>query len=84
MTKTLTVSGFIAFAILLAYPSVSMAQAWTKSENSGFYKLDFTRVASSRVFDTHGEVLPFRPTSNNTFSVYGEYGITNKLGMFLF
>jgi protein XagA len=79
MTKTLTMSGFIASAILLTYPSVSAAQAWTKAENSGFYKLDFTRVASSRVFDTHGEVLPFRPTRNNTLSVYGEYGITNKL-----
>jgi hypothetical protein len=62
----------------LGYPPVLKAQAWTKAKNSGFYKLDFTRVASSLVFDTYGEVLPFRPTSNHTFSIYGEYGITDK------
>ena len=55
-----------------------MAQAWTKAGNTGFYKLDFTRISSARVFDTHGEILPFRSTSNNTLSVYGEYGVTNK------
>ncbi|NJN33920.1 MAG: transporter, partial [Saprospiraceae bacterium] len=63
----------------MGYPSVVIAQAWTKAKNSGFYKLDFTRIASSRVFDTKEEVLPIRPTSNNTLSFYGEYGLINKL-----
>lgn len=78
MTKNITINSFIALLYFFVFPSVLMAQAWTKGGNSGFYKLDFTRIASSRVFDTRGEVLPFRPTSNNTFSVYGEYGVTNK------
>jgi protein XagA len=76
MKKTLHT---LLLSAALMTPSVSKAQAWTKAENTGFYKLDFTRIASDRVFNTREEILPFRPTSNNTFSIYGEYGITNKL-----
>jgi hypothetical protein len=66
MKKTLHT--LLLLAVLMT-PSVSTAQAWTKAENTGFYKLDFTRIASDRVFDTREEILPFRPTSNNTFSI---------------
>ena len=60
-------------------PSVLTAQAWTKSKGTGFYKLDFTSIKASDVFDTKGDVVPFRTLGNYTTSFYGEYGITNKI-----
>jgi protein XagA len=60
-------------------PSVLTAQAWTKSKGAGFYKLDFTSIQASDVFDTKGNVVPFRSLGNYTTSFYGEYGITNKI-----
>jgi protein XagA len=60
-------------------PSVLKAQAWTKSKGTGFYKLDFTRIKSNKVFDTQGEIATFRTLGNYTTSFYGEYGISNKL-----
>lgn len=67
------------FLLILTTPSVLTAQAWTKSKGSGFYKLDFTSIKASDVFDTKGNVVPFRTLGNYTTSFYGEYGITNKL-----
>jgi protein XagA len=71
----------IFFTIFLTSmtPSVVTAQAWTKSKGTGFYKLDFTSIRASDVFDTKGDVVPFRTLGNYTTSFYGEYGITNKI-----
>ena len=63
----------------LAAPSVSMAQAWPKSKGSGFYKLDYSVIKATDVFDKTGKVVPFRTLTNHITSFYGEYGITDKL-----
>lgn len=60
-------------------PSVLKAQAWTKSKGSGFYKLDFSSIRATDVYNTKGDVVPFRTLGNYITSVYGEYGITNKI-----
>lgn len=60
-------------------PSVLKAQAWTKNKGHGFYKLDFSSIKASNVFNTKGDVVPFRTLGNYTTSFYGEYGITNKI-----
>jgi protein XagA len=60
-------------------PSVLTAQAWTKSKGTGFYKLDFSSIQATDVYDTKGDVVPFRTLGNYTTSFYGEYGITNKI-----
>jgi protein XagA len=57
-------------------PSVLTAQAWVKSKGHGFYKLDFTSIYAADVFDTKGDVTPFRTLGNYTTSFYGEYGLT--------
>jgi protein XagA len=60
-------------------PSLTNAQAWTKSKGNGFYKLDFSTIQATDVFNTKGDVVPFRPLNSNITSFYGEYGLTNKL-----
>lgn len=71
--------GFFLSLVFLATPSVSTAQAWAKSKGSGFYKLDYSVIQATDVYDKTGEVVPFRTLGNHTTSFYGEYGITNKL-----
>lgn len=70
---------FSLFFIISITPSVLTAQAWTKSKGKGFYKLDFTSIKAQNVFDTKGDILPFRTLGNYTTSFYGEYGVTNKV-----
>jgi len=68
----------ILFSIIVT-PSVLTAQAWTKSKGQGFYKLDFSSINATDVFDMTGEVVPLRTLGNYTTSFYGEYGLTNKI-----
>jgi protein XagA len=70
---------FYIILILSLTPSVSTAQAWTKSKGKGFYKLDFSSIKAADIFNTKGEVTPFRTLGNYTTSFYGEYGITDKI-----
>jgi protein XagA len=72
------------FFLISVTPSVLTAQAWTKSKGTGFYKLDFTSIKASDVFDTKGDVIPFRSLGNYTTSFYGEHGITNKITAFAY
>jgi protein XagA len=78
-TKFSAISTLILLFTFLGDPSVASAQAWTKAENSGFYKLDFSRIGATDVFDTKSELFPFRSITNNIASFYGEYGVNNKL-----
>jgi protein XagA len=77
MKKIKTICAILSIA-LFATPSVSKAQAWTKAQNSGFYKVDFSRISAADVFNTKSEVIPYRAITNNITSFYGEYGVTNK------
>jgi protein XagA len=77
--KNLTQSIVYIVLIINLTPSVLTAQAWTKSKGTGFYKLDFSSIQATDVYDTKGDVVPFRTLGNYTTSFYGEYGITNKI-----
>jgi protein XagA len=77
--KNLTKSIFYFILITSLTPSVLTAQAWTKSKGSGFYKLDFSSIKAADVYNTKGDVVPFRTLGNYITSFYGEYGITNKI-----
>jgi protein XagA len=76
--KQIKIISALLFIVLFVDPSVSSAQAWTKAQNSGFYKLDFSRIGATDVFNTKSEVIPYRTITNTITSFYGEYGITNK------
>jgi protein XagA len=77
--KNLIKSIIYIILITSVTPSVLTAQAWTKNKGHGFYKLDFSSIKAADVFNTKGEVVPFRTLGNYITSVYGEYGITNKI-----
>ena len=79
MKNSIQKIGFFLFLFSLTAPSVSTAQAWPKSKGSGFYKLDYSVIRATDVYDKTGEVVPFRTLTNHAVSFYGEYGITNKL-----
>lgn len=79
MKKTIQKISFLLLTLTIMTPSVSTAQAWSKSKNQGFYKLDFSTIRASDVYDTKGDVVPFRTLTNFITSFYGEYGINNKL-----
>jgi hypothetical protein len=67
--------------ITLVFLSITGAfgQAWTKEKGKSFLKLDFTTITGNKVFNDKSEVVDFQDFSFNTASLYGEYGITNKL-----
>jgi protein XagA len=77
-THTSAFAILFTFLLFLGDSSVSKAQAWTKAKNSGFYKLDFSRISAADVFNNKNEVIPFRSITNNITSFYGEYGVSNK------
>jgi protein XagA len=67
------------FCSILLTPSVSQAQAWTKSKGMGFYKLDFSSIQATDVFDTKGIITPSRSIGTSVTSFYGEHGLTDKI-----
>jgi protein XagA len=77
-TKISAISTLILFLIFSGDPSVLNAQAWTKAKGSGFYKLDYSYIGATRIFDTKREVVPFPSSSNSIASFYGEYGVSDK------
>lgn len=60
-------------------PSVLTAQAWTKSQGSGFLKLDYSSIQATDLFNAKGDAVPSRDLGSSIASFYGEYGITNKI-----
>jgi protein XagA len=76
--KQFKIFSTLLFIVLFTDPSVLSAQAWTKAQNSGFYKIDFSRIGATDVFNTKSELQPYRTITNNITSFYGEYGVTNK------
>ena len=69
---------FFLFSAIVFTPSVK-AQAWTKSKGTGFYKLDFSSIQATDVFDTKGIVIPSRSIGTKVTSFYGEHGLTDKI-----
>jgi protein XagA len=69
----------ILFFIIAFTPSVSKAQAWTKNKGNGFYKLDFSSIQATDVFDTKGGLIPSRSVGTKVTSFYGEYGLRNRI-----
>ncbi len=75
---------FYGLLLLLSTPSVMYAQAWVKSKHEGFFKLDLTTIYARNIYDTKGDVVPFRTLGNYTTAFYGEYGIHKKLTLFAY
>ncbi|WP_159085996.1 transporter [Flavobacterium faecale] len=70
---TLTILAF-------CFPMLSIAQSgWTKAKNTCFVKLDYSSYTSSDFRNNVGNKLKTSDFTQNAISVYGEYGITNRL-----
>lgn len=82
--KNNLLSLFFAILLLLSTPSVMRAQAWAKSLNEGFFKLDLTTIYARKIYDTKGDIVSFRTLGNYTTAFYGEYGIHKKVTLFAY
>lgn len=79
MMDSLPIVLLIGAFLLFLSPLSTNAQAWARDKGTGFYKIDFSSIQAANVFDTRGEIVPFRTLGNYITSFYGEYGVTNKL-----
>lgn len=72
---------FYTLSILaLCFPVLSVAQSgWTKAKNTYFVKLDYSTYTSSDFRNNVGNSLKTTDFTQNAVSVYGEYGLTNRL-----
>jgi protein XagA len=72
--------GFVFFAFLMLLPLVSQAGGpWPQRKGFGFFKLDFSFIRATDIFDSKGLLVATPTIGNYTTSVFGEYGLTNKL-----
>ena len=66
--------------ILLAAPFVVLAGGWPKKKGSGYYKFGYSFINGLNFFDKAGTKQSLQPSLKfSTLSVYGEYGLTDKL-----
>ncbi len=77
MKKRITLS---IFTILLLGSSVSYAGGgWPQKKGHGYFKVGFWWLRSDRYFAPNGEIIDIATAGIHTASIYGEYGITDRL-----
>ena len=70
----------IIISILLIIPCLAFSGGWPKKKGTGYYKLGYSIINGMHFFDDAGSKIPLaRNLRFNTLSVYGEYGITDRL-----
>lgn len=52
---------------------------WTKGKGKGYYKLSAWSLVADQHYTSSGDIDPNATRGNFTLSLYGEYGLTNKL-----
>jgi protein XagA len=72
---------FLAVMIISFTMNLGISQAWTKPKGGGFYKADFTSIATKKIFNNSSKAVDSDQYSNNVVGMYGEYGITDKITM---
>ena len=73
--KTLLIMGCLA---LSTTPSLA-GGGWTPPSGSGFFKLGQNAIIANRYFQPDGSVVDITTISLYTTSIYGEYGLTDRL-----
>lgn len=69
---------FLLLAFILAIPTNAQS-GWTKAKNDYFFKLDYSAYKSSDFRNNDGKSLKTSDFSQKAVSIYGEYGITDRL-----
>lgn len=71
--------------ILLLITGVAFSQsAWNKKKGSGFFKLSESIIVSDQFFDNSSEIVDITTTGVYITSIYGEYGISDKITAFAY
>ncbi|MEZ4699362.1 MAG: hypothetical protein R2834_03445 [Rhodothermales bacterium] len=70
--------GFVLLASLVASVPAS-AGPWTQRKGQGFYKFGFGFVRATNYFEPDGTRIAIPTLSDYTFSLYGEYGVSDRL-----
>lgn len=66
--------------LLLVLPFLAMSGGWPKKKGVGYYKLGYSIVNGTHFFNNSGQKTSLAQTlSFNTLSLYGAYGITDRL-----
>lgn len=68
--------------LLLTYFMSSSAygqSAWTQAQNKGYFKLNQSAIVSGYFYNLEGEVIEITTTSVYISSLYGEYGLTDRI-----
>ncbi|MDW7695324.1 hypothetical protein R9C00_27950 [Flammeovirgaceae bacterium SG7u.111] len=74
MTKILT----IPFLLLIAL-SATAGGGWPQPKGGGFFKIGQYNIIANKYFTPAGDVVDITTTGYYATSIYGEYGITDKL-----
>ena len=69
---------FLLLAFILTIPTNAQS-GWTKAKNDYFFKLDYSSYKSSDFRNNDGKSLKTSGFSQKAVSIYGEYGITDRL-----
>ncbi|MEQ8238072.1 MAG: transporter [Cyclobacteriaceae bacterium] len=72
---------YIAFSIvfLFAFKVTYAGGGWVYKKGKGFFKAGQSLIYADRFFDGNGEVIDITTIGLYTSSLYGEYGLTDKL-----
>ena len=57
--------------------------AWPQKKGTGYYKLDFRYMSSSKLYNSEGVKVSIPKLQDMTIGLFGSYGITDKLTGFI-
>lgn len=70
----------LSILLFLLIPFVAFSGGWPKKKGTGYYKFGYSIINGTHFFDDMGTRTPLgRALRFNTLSVYGEYGVTDRL-----
>lgn len=75
MKKTVT----LIILTSLSLSSLLAGGGWPQPKNKGYFKLGQNFIISDQFYDLSGEIIDITTISLFTTSVYGEYGLTDRL-----
>ncbi len=69
----------ILLAVFFLCSDLHAQSGWTQAQGEGYFKLSQSVIRAGRFFNPDGDLIDITTTSIYTTSLYGEYGITDRL-----
>ncbi|WP_210517802.1 hypothetical protein [Hymenobacter terricola] len=73
------ISLLIISAALLAYSPAQAGGGWTRQQGHGYVKVGLTLANTTRYHPLEGGTISTAQFKQQVYSIYGEYGLTNRL-----